>query len=244
MTAGRRILAIDLARGVALLAMAVFHVGIDLELVGVWPRGSTTTAPWVWAARLIAGSFVFLAGLSLWLAHGHGIRWRGFWRRFALLVAAAAAVSVATYIAVPGAWVRYGILHSIAISSLAGLAFLRLPWAVTAATALGIFAVGPGLVVSAFDGPAWLWLGLGTQVPFMMDYEPFIPWVAPLLLGIAAGRLGTRCGIWDRLSAWPSSPPRAVRWLAWPGQHSLLVYLLHQPILLGLILGGLWLLRP
>jgi uncharacterized membrane protein len=234
-----RIAAIDWARTAALAAMVVFHFGRDLEVLGLVPPGSTFGGLWDVAALAIAGSFVALAGLSLWLAHGDGIRWRGFARRLGMLVAAAAAVSLATYLFMPGYWVRFGILHSIAASSVVALAGLRLPaWANVAAAAV-LLAFGPGWVVPGLEGSAWLWTGLTATVPAMMDYEPLVPWLAPMLLGLAAGQLGTRAGLWARLSRVRGG--RAGAWLAWPGRHSLSVYLIHQPVLVGGILGWAWL---
>jgi uncharacterized membrane protein len=76
----------------------------------------------------------------------------------------------------------------------------------------------------------WLWLGLGRTIPPMIDYEPVLPWVAPVLAGIAIGRLGT--SLWPRLAR-----VRLPGWLTWPGRHSLAIYLVHQPVLMG----GVWL---
>ncbi|KIT17695.1 heparan-alpha-glucosaminide N-acetyltransferase [Jannaschia aquimarina] len=234
-TAPGRLIAIDLARAAALIAMIVFHFGRDLDLYGVWPPGSTFTPGWMWSARLIAGTFIFLAGVSLWLAHGHGLRWPSYLRRLAMLIAAAVAVSVATYVAVPGAWVRFGILHSIALSSVIGLAFLRLPaWiAAAAGTALiAAVAVGP---VPALSGSAWLWLGLGANTPPMIDWEPVIPWTGPFLLGLALAKLADSRGWFTAMEGRPAAP----LWtqLSWPGRHSLAIYLIHQPILVGGILA-------
>jgi hypothetical protein len=121
---GKRYHAVDIARTAALAGMVVFHFVYDLDLFGWVPRG-TATQGWFWYhARLVAGSFIFLAGLSLWLAHGRGIRWSAFARRAAILALAAAAVTVATHFALPGLTIFYGILHSILVSSVVGLLFL------------------------------------------------------------------------------------------------------------------------
>jgi uncharacterized membrane protein len=232
-----RVIGLDLARSLALLAMAAFHFGRDLEVLGLVPPGSTHGGAWDLAARGIAGSFVFLAGVSLWLAHGTGLRPRAFFRRLGALVLAAAAVSLITYLAMPAMWVRFGILHSIALSSVLALPFLRLPWPATAAAAAAVVWIGPALRSPAFDGAGWLWSGLGTRPPPMMDYEPMVPWLAPMLLGVAAARAaGPR--FWAAARGRTGSP--ALDRLAWAGRHSLAVYLLHQPVLIGLILAGAW----
>ncbi|TFL19829.1 heparan-alpha-glucosaminide N-acetyltransferase [Jannaschia formosa] len=236
-----RVPLLDWARGLALANMVAFHFLFDLRMLGVPPAWMSYGLLFEAWAKGIAGSFLFLAGVGLWLAHGTGIRWRGFLRRLGILVAAAAAVSVGTFVAVPEAWVRFGILHSIAACSVLSLAALRLPWWVTVALAAAILVWGPGLAFPAFDGAAWVWTGLGRVYPPMIDYEPVVPWLAPMLLGVAAGRLGSEQDIWPRLA--PLRAGRAGDALAWAGRHSLAIYLIHQPVLIGGILGWLWLTR-
>ncbi|HEX5933878.1 MAG TPA: heparan-alpha-glucosaminide N-acetyltransferase, partial [Pseudorhizobium sp.] len=129
-----RITVIDTLRGVALLAMASYHFTWDLEFFGYLEPGTATHGWWKIYARAIASSFLFLAGISLVLAHYPAIRWRSFWKRFAMVAGAALAISIATFIAVRGAWIFFGILHCIAVASLAGLAFVRLPALVSGAS--------------------------------------------------------------------------------------------------------------
>ncbi len=233
---GGRLIAVDWARSAAIVAMAVYHFGWDMQMVGLLPPGTTAAGWWPVAARTIAASFLFLAGLSMWLAHGRRLRPGAWLRRFAQLVAAAAAVSAATWIAVPEAWVRFGILHSIALSSAIGLAFLRLPWWLTAGAAAAVLWGGPLLRDPAFDGAWWLWSGLGTRGPAMIDWEPLVPWLAPFLAGLAVGQVGGA-----RLLRWGPSRPGAVAGaLAWPGRHALAIYLIHQPVLIGALHAYVW----
>src|SRR5690606_32571303 len=91
----------------------------------------TTDPGWVAFQRSIVTAFLLLVGVSLTLGHGDGIRWRPFWRRFAVLAGAAALTSLGTWIMFPAYFVYFGILHAIAAFSLVGLAFVRAPaWAV------------------------------------------------------------------------------------------------------------------
>jgi uncharacterized membrane protein len=229
-----RIAVLDLARGVALVAMASFHLTFDLEFFGFLPAGTTTTGFfWVYA-RAIAATFFFLAGVSLWLGHGGGIRWRAFGRRLAMILGGAALVSAATYAADPSTFVFFGILHSIAAASVAGLLFLRLPAAVTLAAALAAYAAPQFLRTGAFDTPWLAWLGLTTYGIRSVDFEPFLPWVAPLLAGIATAKIAARSGLFAALRRHPPSGAIA-RALGWAGRHSLAVYLVHQPVLMALV---------
>ncbi|AMY69971.1 DUF1624 domain-containing protein [Frigidibacter mobilis] len=238
-----RVLALDLARTAALACMAVFHFTFDLQLFGYLPGGTTTSGGWAIFARAIAGSFLFLAGVSLALAHGRGIRWRPALRRLARIAGAAAAITIATRMAIPDSFIFFGILHSIAFASLAGLAFVRLPPAVPLLAALAVFLAPRWLFLPAFDAPWLQWTGLGTLLPRTVDFVPVFPWFAPVLLGIAFGNALARRGVWARLAAWPARPSRPLALLAWPGQHSLAVYLVHQPVLIALVWTATQLLR-
>ncbi len=229
-----RIVGLDLARSAALLAMVIYHFCYDLEAFGYLPPGTMVTGWGAISARTIASSFLFLVGVNLHLAHGRGIRWRAFLSRFAQIVAAAALVTVATWYALGPWFIFFGILHSIAVSSLIGLAFLRLPAAVTLAFAVGV-ALAPAFLASgAFDAPWLIWTGLTTLPVRAVDFVPTLPWLAPVLAGIACAKLAARAGIWQRRRALPTP---AQRWLSLPGRHSLIIYLIHQPIMVGILLG-------
>ena len=230
---GGRIVAIDLARGVALAAMAIYHFTWDLELFGYVEAGLTAVGGWKLFARCIASSFLFLAGVSLLLAHGDGIRWNGFGRRFAMVAGAAAVISVATYFTVPEAFIFFGILHEIAAASLLGLLFLRLPAIVTFAVAACVVAAPLYLRADIFNHPSLWWVGLSTIVPRSNDFVPIFPWFGAVLAGIASAKLAKGWGLFDRLRRLGIG-----RWsvpLGFAGRHSLAVYLVHQPVLIGLV---------
>lgn len=229
-----RIEELDIARGVALVAMAVFHCTFDLELFGIAAPGTMQTPFWRSFAMLTAGSFILIAGISLRLAHRDRIHWRAFFKRFAIVALAAAAVTGATYIFIPQGFVYFGILHSIALSSLVGLAVLRLPVLPLIALAATVIWLPLSFRSEVFAAPWLLWTGLAPRIPYTVDFEPFFPWFAPFLFGIALARLAENRGIVARLKARPSRTARLVRVMTWAGRHSLLVYLVHQPVLIAL----------
>jgi uncharacterized membrane protein len=222
-----RLPAVDMARGLAVLAMFVFHFIWDLGHFG-HIDAEFPYSPGVKAfGHAVALSFLFIAGVSLALAHGRGFRARAFWRRWAVVAAAAALVSAATYAAFPQAFVFFGILHCIAAASLLALPFLFLPWpaAIVAAAAL---ALAPLVARNAFfDAPFFWWTGLSTYEPLTNDYRPLMPWAGAALAGLGAA-LALRGRL---LAAAPGGPPgRAGGALAWLGRRSLPLYLLHQPL--------------
>ncbi len=231
----RRIAAIDVARGLALIAMAIYHFAWDLEFFGYAPSGMTAIGGWKIFARSIAGSFLFLVGVSLVLAHGSDIRWRLFIRRLLAIIAAAAAITIATRFATPDRYIFFGILHCIALSSILGLAFMRVPALISALLGIAIIFLTPLLMAPFFDQPFLLWLGLSTQTVHSNDYVPLLPWFGPVLLGIAVGKFLKRNNLLEALA----SIYRGSDWLssivAIAGRHSLAFYLLHQPVLIGIV---------
>ncbi|SSC67347.1 DUF1624 domain-containing protein [Ciceribacter selenitireducens] len=227
----RRIEALDAARGLALIAMATYHLTWDFEFFGYLEPGTATSGWLKIYARAIASSFLFLAGFSLVLAHFPELKARSFAKRLAVIVAAAAAITVATAVAMPESMIFFGILHAIAAGSLVGLAFLRLPPPVTLAAAAAAIALPNFYRSEIFDAPALLFVGLSQHLPRSNDYVPLLPWVGALLTGIAAARIAIASGWLSRLAGLPAGPS----WLRLAGRNSLIVYLLHQPLLIAVV---------
>ncbi|WP_102109847.1 heparan-alpha-glucosaminide N-acetyltransferase [Oceaniglobus roseus] len=226
----RRVAAIDIARTLALVAMAVYHLIYDLMMFGVVSSDVALSGGFRWLAVLTAGSFLFLAGIGLKLANRERLHLGRALKRIGVIAVAAALVSLATYVAMPGAFVFFGILHSIATASLIGLLFVRLPWWVSLAGAAAVVWVAFNVASPLFD-PKWLgWTGLGTVRYNTVDFEPVFPWLAPLLVGLAITQLTIRSAFWT-----PRPISGLTAALGWPGRHSLVIYLIHQPVLVALV---------
>ncbi len=222
---------LDTLRGLALIAMASYHFTWNLEYFGYLEPGTATTGLWKLYARAIASSFLFLAGFSLFLAHGKATNWPSFGKRFAMVAGSALLITIATYVAFPDSFIFFGILHNIAAASLVGLLFLRAPPLVTLLFAALAFAL-PQYVQSDFFNSKWLaWVGFSTMPPRSNDYVPLLPWLAPFLAGLAVSQFVTPRSWLDRFRN-PSSPRNLI---ATAGRHSLAFYLIHQPALIGLV---------
>ena len=232
-----RLAFIDVARGLALLAMALYHFVWDLEFFGYVAAGTAGTGGWKIFARLIASSFLFLAGYSLVLGQWPRIRFDAFLRRFAKIAGAAALITIATYFAFPGTFIFFGILHSIAAASLVGLLFLRLPAVVSFVAAAAAIAAPLYLRSPIFDAPWLWWVGLSETLPRSNDYVPLLPWLGPFLLGLGAAKL-FHARLVTALAGQPSTEGKGRLWttpLVFGGRHSLAIYLIHQPVLIGLV---------
>lgn len=241
--ANRRVAALDMARGGALVAMFAYHLVWDLAHFG-YIDGRTPFLPQMrMFSHIIACSFLFIAGLSLALARRAPFDWRAYWKRIALVSGAAALVTVASWFLFPEGLIFFGILHCIAAASVAALPFLFAPWPAALAAGLVACALPQFLAFPSFDAPALMWTGLGRAIPASNDFRPFLPWAGALLIGLAAGLFMEKRGGFDALRriAGANAPARL---LAFGGRHSLAIYLIHQPVFFALLTASVWALGP
>lgn len=227
---------LDILRGVAIIAMVVFHIAWDLYYFGYSPVDVTTDLGWVIFQKSILSSFLLLVGAGLVLAHGKAIRWNRFWRRFAIVVACALLVTAGTYWMFPDYFVFFGVLHAIALFSLLGLAFLRLPPLPVAA--LGVAMIAANLLYNdpVFASRELGWIGFWPTSPPTSDVVPIFPWFGVVLLGIAIMRLILASRLAEDLGHLNSDEP-AAKGLAFMGRWSLPIYVLHQPLIIAVLFG-------
>ncbi|PRD42269.1 hypothetical protein C5748_17585 [Phyllobacterium phragmitis] len=229
-----RLARLDIIRGIALIAMAIYHTGWDFEFFGYLDPGTTGHGGWKLFARMIASSFLILVGFSLVLAHQRGIRWKSFGVRLTQITAAALAISLVTWFATPDSFVFFGILHQIALASVLGLLFLRSPIPVLLLCAVAVIAAPFYWRSPFFDHPALWWVGLSTIDPRSNDYVPLFPWFGAVLSGMALARLFQRFRLMPMLQN-ATGLPFLDRPLRFIGTHSLAFYLIHQPVLIGCV---------
>ena len=229
-----RLDAIDALRGAALAGMFAFHLIWDLGYFHLVSPDLPYEPAVMSFGHVVAGSFLFLVGVSLAMASRDGVNMPTFWRRLFVISVAAAGVSAATYWLFPESFIFFGILHCIALSSLIALPLLRAPlWLVAFVMAAALAA--PLLIASPFfDAPQFWWLGLGTKEPLSNDWRPLLPYFGVVLAGLIAARLMLARGLPAGISDWRADSV-ATRALTWGGRHSLLVYLIHQPIFLAVL---------
>ncbi len=215
--------------------MALFHFGFDLNHFGLIQQNFHRDPVWTSQRTVILSTFLFSAGLGLAIAHRHQQSWPRFWRRWLQIAGGAVLVSIGSWLMFPRSFIFFGVLHGIAlmliVSRLAsgaprgllwlgGLVLLVLPW---------MFSD------SFFDSRLTAWVGFYTQKPITEDFVPLLPWMGVMWWGMAAG-----LWVMDHRPHWLSDPlPQrggpVFRMLAWLGVWSLSFYLLHQPVLIGLL---------
>ena len=222
---------LDQARGIALLAMTCYHFTWDLFSLGLTDLNPVSTMWLAWSAKGIAATFLLLSGLALALAHQSRILWRKVLVRSLTLGGAASLVSLGSYFLFPASWIAFGILHHMALAGVIGLLFLRLPPFALIGLALLCLLLPDFAKHDVFNSAPWLFLGLSTIIAPANDYVPLLPWFGFVLLGMALPKL------WPVLQHHSPAPQpsRPLRLIGLMGRHSLIYYLIHQPVLLGLL---------
>ena len=231
----RRFDRLDSLRGLAIVWMALFHFSFDLNHFGLLqpPQNFHRDPFWTTQRTCIVTLFLFCAGLGQAAAMHSGLGWPRFWRRWAQVAACAVLVSAGSALMFPNSWISFGVLHGVALMLI--IVRLTAPWKVWLWPLGAVALTLPHLVQHPFfDTLATNWLGLVTRKPITEDYVPVLPWLGVVWWGLAAGQ-------WllaKRPVLLAGALPSACAPLAALGRWPLSFYMLHQPLLIGLVL--LW----
>lgn len=230
---------LDALRGAAMLWMTLFHGCFDLNLQGLIGEQNFYRDPfWTWQRTLILSLFLLCAGAGQAVALQQGSAWPRFWRRWAQLALCALAVSLGSWWMFGPRWISFGVLHALALMTLLARLLAAAPSPVLIASTVACLALPQLGSHGWFDSRWTYWLGFTTHKPPTEDYVPLLPWLGVLLGGLLLMRLALQ-----HRAAWVAAPlPRPWQPLAWLGRWSLTYYMLHQPVLLGLIAA--WLAWP
>ena len=204
--------------------MVVFHLLFDLKEFEFVDWKTPDGPGWKQWRELIVSMFLICVGISLTYSHKNGLNWRRIGKRFLLLALSSGVVTIATMISHPESWVFFGILHFITVASLVSLPLLRLPQLSLILGLLLLIVVSLGWIPSH-----WPYYALFPNLPqYTVDFVPLFPWLSLVWLGIWLGHRNLI--VKDPLKCLPI---KAVS--VYISKHSLLIYLIHQPILIGML---------
>ena len=228
---------VDTARGVAIIMMIVYHTTYDLDTFGGYHIQSTA-GYWALFADITAGLFLFLVGVSLAISRARtSLRgWRLFGKYLArgLRILAYGVVLTVVFLALGMGVVAFGILHLIGISIILAYPFLRLRFTNLVLGTL-IFVAGQYILAQGLDSQSF-WLlpfGIVPEGVIMPDYRPLLPWFGIVLIGLFFGNVVYGDG--RRPAVLEDKAPMLAKPLLPPGRNSLLIYLIHQPIIIALL---------
>jgi uncharacterized membrane protein len=229
---------LDALRGVAIVWMAAFHFSYDLNYYRFIHQDFHRDPVWTLQRTCIVTLFLLCAGAGQAIASAQGQSPARFWKRWAQVAGCALLVSAGSWWMFPRSYISFGVLHGIAVMLIvvrftASWGAWRWP--------LGLVAIVlPQLVQDPFfDSRATDWIGLVTHLPVTEDYVPVLPWLGVMWWGAAAGQW-----LLAQRKKWlAGAVPATARPLAVLGRWSLSFYMVHQPVLIGLLMLVIWLQR-
>jgi len=224
-------------RGIAILMMILFHTVFDISFFTIAPV-NVATGFWRWFAMATASLFLLVVGISLVVSHARSsvilsgfALGKKFLYRGAGIFALGLLVTFVTWLYLHEGFVIFGILHLIGVSVMLSPLFFRFG---KNNIVLGLLFIAGGFFIGSIQGPAWL-LPLGIQPALFssVDYTPIIPWFGAVLVGMGMGEFLYSGGV--RRFEVPNLPDQIVRPLSFLGRYSLVIYLVHQPVIILLM---------
>ena len=239
----QRLHLLDALRGFTLIHMIAFHGLWNLVfLFGIRMDWYTGTPGYLWQ-QWICWTFILLSGFCFQLSRNH-------LKRGLLVFGGGLLVTAATCIAMPDSRIVFGVLTCIGSCMLllipAEKLLKKVPAVVGLALSFGLFLLLRNVNDRSLGFEGWVicplpeslyqnlltaYLGFPPRGFFSTDYFPLLPWFFLFVTGYFLFRLLDTKNLNERLFAKGKVPV-----LNWLGRHSLIVYLLHQPLLYGLCL--------
>jgi uncharacterized membrane protein len=238
-TKNERFWEIDFLRGIAIIMMIIFHIFYDLNFLDIVKINLYT----IWLRlflRSIGIIFLLLVGISLSLSHSRvknvlPLRkiYLKFLKRGIMIFCLGIILTIITWFYLGEGFIIFGVLHCIGLSIILSTPFLKYSFR---NLFLGIILVLVGIILRTmvFDFPYLLWAGFIPRGFSTIDYFPMLPWFGVVLIGIFIGntiytnhKRSFHINDFSRL--------KFVKLFCFLGRHSLVIYFIHQPIILGLI---------
>lgn len=226
-----RIMEIDAARGAAIILMVAYHFFFDLDYFGL-AAVPMQSLFFVTFQRIVGILFVLIAGTSLALSESHNKEgYLHHVKRALRLAAVAALITFATWVYPHEGFIKFGIIHMLALSIFVAPFFFRFG-------RLNVI-LGTTLIIAGFytsqiqtELPYFFWLGITCPGYEALDHYPMVPWFGVVLIGVYAGQ--------SIFVNWKTGKAAArsglLRLLSFLGRNSLKIYLVHQPLLVGILL--------
>ncbi len=221
----KRIWELDALRGICILAMVMVHLIYDLtELYGILPRPNSG----LYHILLNWGGVVFflISGICATLSS------RSL-RRGIIVFGCGMGVTAVTYLTDKNLAVYFGVLHCLGCCMMLWHFLRKLPTAAMGAAAAASIALGLLFQRLRVSTSKLFWLGLTAPFFSSADFFPLFPFLGFFLLGAVLGRRLYK----EKQTLFPKTDPQTplLRFLQYCGRHSLPIYLLHQPVILGIL---------
>ena len=223
---------VDLARFLAMILMAIYHLAFDLQSFYDWDI-DLDRLPWRILQQTTLHAFLALVGVSAVLMRQRTtvtVPYRIFLRRALTILSSAMVITLVTALIDPASSIRFGVLHCIGVSLIFLPLFLPLgAW--NAVLGMGILLIGNTIGTIVMETSLLLPFGIVPPGFTSLDYVPLFPNLGTILLGIGFGHVLYVRGV--RSSTWQS--PAWMRTISVPGKYALAFYLVHQVVILAIL---------
>ena len=220
--------------------MIVFHLLYDLTHFGGYDL-NLHSGFWLYFARTTAAIFIFLVGVSLTISFSRAEKIQNsrqklflkYLKRGLSIFSWGLITTIVTWVFLRRGFVLFGILHFIGISIIMAYPFLKLRyWNLF----LGITFIALGIHLNncTFGFPWLVWLGFIPDNFYTADYFPIFPWFGVVLIGLFFGNL-LYSDYTRKFNLWDISNFNFIGLFCMLGRRSLMIYLIHQPILIILL---------
>lgn len=203
--------------------MVIFHLVVDLKEFYSF-KVEYMSGFWFYEGKFSAILFILVAGISSTFSRNNlqrGIRIFGLGMLLTLV----------TYLYNPKYYIVFGILHFLGIGTILYHFTNRLrPGLFFAAALLSLFL---GLLFAKInvETPYLFMIGLINDSFCSLDYYPLLPWLGIFFAGVLAGKMLYK----NKKGLLPFN--LRLTFVNELGRRSLLIYLIHQPVLLALLYG-------
>lgn len=234
----KRVALLDELRGLFILLMVFYHGCYNLAEIFRLDLPFFYSKPMQFLQLVIAGDFIFISGCVSRYS-------RSNLKRGLQIFSCGMVLTIVTAFVIPSQIILFGVLHLLGFS----MVFFALTrkWLDRIHPAFGMFLCMLLFLSTYFISSGWIgfppfaaplpaqwysvkflfWLGIPGPGFFSSDYFSIFPWLFFFLAG-------TFCGVFfkeNKLPDWVYRPH--VPWLSRVGRHTLIIYLLHQPVLYG-----------
>ena len=219
---------IDFCRGIAIVLMVVFNYLFTMRFFNIYMFDGGPLF-WILFPRIVASMFIIIMGVSLAISYSRNKKITRHVVRGLKIFSLGLLVTAATYVFVPKFVILFGILHLMGISIMLSLPFLRFRFN-SIVFALFVIAAGVELSTLGFGFSPFFWLV--PSIFYTLDYFPLLPWFGVALLGLFLGGKLYKNG---KRRFVVSNEPGFSKPFGFLGRHSLIIYIVHLPVLVALL---------
>jgi uncharacterized membrane protein len=238
-TKNQRFWEIDLLRGIAIIMMIIFHILFDLDFLGIIQMNLYSGVNLLFL-HSIGIIFLLLVGVSLSLSYSkveNALPKRQIWLKFVkrgiMIFCLGLILTIVTWFFLDSGFIIFGVLHCIGLCIILCIPFLKYRFSNLVLGAILVF-IGIVLKTMVFDFPFLLWAGFVPRGFYTIDYFPILPWFGVVLIGIFIGN--TFYSNYKRsFHINDFSRFKFVKPFCFLGRYSLVIYFIHQPVILSLI---------